>query len=156
MATIGKATPIHNAALHPPVAYAHPPIADPMAPPKKKIAIKSPFRRLRISGLSEKSARCPSTRFADTPASNNMAETTRIAIPVDEPVRIISGNNIEITTVASAIPVTGFVQPRSANRPARGAAIAPATPTSANNAMVSGKNERSGLIRVTELLSKIS
>lgn len=53
----GKAIPIDNAALHPPEAYAHPPIDDPIAPPKKKIAMNNPFNRLRISGLKEKMVR---------------------------------------------------------------------------------------------------
>lgn len=34
----GKVIPIHNVRFHPPKAYAHPPIKDPTAPPKKKIA----------------------------------------------------------------------------------------------------------------------
>ena len=135
MAAIGKAIPIHKTVLHPPAAYAHPPIADPIAPPKKKIAINSPFRRPRISGLNEKSARCPSTRLADTPASNSSDETTRTAIPIGELVWTISGSKKEMMTARSAIPVAGRVMPRSAIRPAMGAATAPATPTSANNAM---------------------
>ena len=84
MESIGGIIPIHNAVPHPPSAKAHPPIPEPIAPPKKKIAINSPFRRLRTSGLNEKSARWLSTRFADTPASNNKDETTRTAIPIVE------------------------------------------------------------------------
>ncbi len=53
----GKAIPIHNVILHPPEAYAHPPIDDPIAPPRKKIAINNPFNRLRNSGANEKMAR---------------------------------------------------------------------------------------------------
>lgn len=51
---VGKAIPIHNATLHPPEAYAHPPTKDPTAPPKKKIVMNNPFKRLRTSGCKEK------------------------------------------------------------------------------------------------------
>ncbi|CCF16296.1 hypothetical protein BLGI_4264 [Brevibacillus laterosporus GI-9] len=52
----GKAIPIHNAALHPHKAYAHTPIEEePIAPPKKKIAMNSLFNRLQISDPNEKS-----------------------------------------------------------------------------------------------------
>lgn len=81
---VGKAIPIHNVRFHPPKAYAHPPIKDPTAPPKKKIAINSPFNRLRISGLNEKIKRWLSTRFADTPMSNRIAAITKTAIPKGE------------------------------------------------------------------------
>lgn len=64
---VGKAIPIHNVRFHPP-------IKDPTAPPKKKIAINSPFNRLRISGLNEKIKRWLSTRFADTPCLTELQQ----------------------------------------------------------------------------------
>lgn len=128
----GKAIPINKAAFQPPIAYAHPPVAEPIAPPAKKIAMYKPLSRLRNSAPNEKMARWPRTRFAETPMSNRMAEITKVTNEEVELPWITRGRIPEIITKANANPVADRAQPLSARRPATGAATAPDTPSNAN------------------------
>ncbi|MNT42516.1 hypothetical protein D3C72_1789400 [compost metagenome] len=78
------------------------------------------------------------------PASSKIADKTKNANDSPEPsgkIWVIK-NAMEPAIIEMAVPER--LQPRSANRPAKGAEIAPATPASANNAIAVCERWNSG------------
>src|SRR5450830_323216 len=80
-------------------------------------------------------ARWLRTRLADTPKSSKIAAASKIASDDSRPPdqKYVSKNAAAPANIA--MPVSGRLQPRSATRPAIGAAITPITPAKANSAI---------------------
>src|SRR4051812_22530004 len=80
-------------------------------------------------------ARWLSTRLAETPKSSRIAEASNTASDDSRPPLQKCVIRNEAATDNMATQVAGRLQPRSATRPAIGAAITPITPANANSAM---------------------
>src|ERR1700712_3226114 len=79
--------------------------------------------------------RWPKTRLAETAKSRRTAVATIIDRPKAPPLRARLDNAKEAAARSIAAAVPPLAWPASANRPAKGGAIAPATPASATQAI---------------------